>query len=81
MTADARSNSSQKIVNALCSAAACTALLLVGCLTPDEVRQSYVDRPDGILINPDSIRVGQIDTVYAIACPPPSLYASAACET
>jgi RND superfamily putative drug exporter len=70
MTADVWSNSSQKIVNALCGAAVCTALLLVGCLTPDEVRRSYVDRPDGILINPDSIRVGQIDTAYAIACPP-----------
>jgi len=42
----------------------------MGCLTPDEVRRSYVDRPDGILINPDSVRVGQLDTAYAMACPP-----------
>jgi len=45
-------------------------LLLAGCLTPDEIRRSYVDRPDGILINPDSVRLGHLDTAYAIACPP-----------
>ena len=29
-----------------------------------------VNRPDGILINPDSVRVGQLDTAFAIACSP-----------
>lgn len=52
------------------SAAAGALLLLAGCLTPDEIRRSYVDRPDGILINPDSVRLGHLDTAYAIACPP-----------
>ena len=51
-------------------ALACVAALLCGCLTPEEIERSYVDKPDGILINPDSIHVGQVDTVYAIACPP-----------
>ena len=70
MTADDRSSLFQEIVNSLLAAATCGLLLVAGCLTPDEIRRSYVDRPDGILINPDSVRVGHIDTVYALACPP-----------
>src|SRR6476660_4505137 len=48
----------------------CVAAIIYGCETPEEIARSYVDKPDGILINPDSIHVGQVDTVYAIACPP-----------
>jgi hypothetical protein len=51
-------------------AAACAILVLGGCLTPEEVERSRVDRPDGILINPDSVRLGQLDTAFALACPP-----------
>ena len=40
------------------------------CLTPDEVRRSTMDRPDGVWANPDSVRVGETTQGYALACPP-----------
>ena len=51
-------------------AAGCALFLLGSCLTPEEVERSRVDRPDAIIINPDSVHVGRLDTAFAYACPP-----------
>ena len=45
-------------------------LCVLGCETPDELARSYVDRPSAVLMTSDSVRIGQLDTIYAVACPP-----------